>query len=49
MIVTLCIIQMSLADRATKDAAINNNSAVSLLHAPGIIIPVRNENENNKK
>lgn len=40
IIVTLWIIQMSLADRATKDRAINIKSIVSLLHGPGMRIPV---------
>lgn len=39
IIVTDCIIQMSLAERATKEAAIRVNSIVSLLHGPGIMIP----------
>lgn len=39
IIVTLCIIQISLADRATNDPAIIINSIVSLDHAPGMIIP----------
>lgn len=39
IIVTLCIIQISLADRATNDPAIIINSIVSLVHAPGMIIP----------
>lgn len=39
MMVTLWIIQISLAERATKEAAIKTNSIVSLLHTPGIMIP----------
>lgn len=37
--VTLCIIHMSLTDRATNDPAIKSNNDVSTLHTPGIIIP----------
>lgn len=48
IIVTLCIIQISLAERATNDPAIRSNSIVSLLHAPGMMIPVSMENERNK-
>lgn len=47
MMVTLCIIQMSLAERATNEAAIKSNSIVSLLHGPGIMIP--NNLERKKK
>lgn len=39
IMVTLCIIHMSLADLATSDAAIITNSIVSLLHTPGMMIP----------
>lgn len=46
IIVTLWIIQMSLAERAINDAAIKINSIVSLLHGPGIMIPI---NEKMKK
>lgn len=40
IMVTTCIIQISLAERATSEAAIKINRPVSLLHAFGIMIPV---------
>lgn len=40
IIVTLCIIQISLADRAINEAAIKRSNIVSLLHALGITIPI---------
>ena len=49
MMVTLWIIQISLAERATNEAAIRSNSIVSLLHGPGIMIPNRLREEKNKK
>lgn len=39
IIVAVCIIQMSLIDRAISDAAIANKRPLSTLHAFGIIIP----------
>lgn len=39
IIVTLWIIQMSLAERAINDPAIINRRKVSLLHTPGMMIP----------
>lgn len=40
IIVTLWIIQISLADRATNELAMSSNSIVSLLHTPGMMIPM---------
>lgn len=41
IMVTLCIIHISLADRATNEPAISSKSIVSLLHALGMMIPIR--------
>lgn len=49
MIVTLWIIQISLADRAINEPAIMNSNIVSLLHTPGMIIPASKKDKKETK